>query len=68
MPEPDERMTLHLAEAVPLLIAQRMTLSQAVHLPLMLETTCLGAGSAQFAYTIHSTSTTAADFPGRDRM
>ncbi|MHA6759883.1 GntR family transcriptional regulator [Streptacidiphilus sp. PAMC 29251] len=55
MPHPDERTTLHLAEAVPLLISHRLTRTQADHRPLILETTTLGAGSAQFAYTVHAT-------------
>jgi GntR family transcriptional regulator len=53
MPQPDERATLHLPEAVPLLIAHRLTLTQAEHRPLILETTSLGAGQAQFAYSLH---------------
>ncbi|MFC1439778.1 GntR family transcriptional regulator [Streptacidiphilus sp. N1-10] len=56
MPQPDERATLHLPEAVPLLISQRVTLTQAERCPLILETTSLGAGQAQFAYTLHATA------------
>ncbi|MEY9941278.1 GntR family transcriptional regulator [Streptacidiphilus sp. MAP5-3] len=54
MPQPDERTTLHLAEGVPLLIAQRLTLTSADDRPLILETTSLGAGQAQFAYAIQA--------------
>ena len=56
MPQPDERATLRLPEAVPLLIAHRLTLTQADHRPLILETTSLGAGQAQFAYTLHAST------------
>ncbi|MEZ0095836.1 GntR family transcriptional regulator [Streptacidiphilus sp. EB129] len=54
MPHPDERASLHLPEAVPLLIAQRLTLTEADQRPLTLETTSLGAGRARFAYTIQA--------------
>lgn len=54
MPQPDERTTLHMPEGVPLLIAQRLTLTRADQRPLILETTSLGAGQAQFAYAIQA--------------
>ena len=56
MPQPDERTTLQLPEGIPLLISQRLTLAQDGRRPLILETTSLGAGGAQFAYTLHAIS------------
>lgn len=52
MPHPGERATLHLGEGIPLLISQRLTLTKADHQPLILETTSLGAGGAQFSYSL----------------
>ncbi|MEY9835524.1 hypothetical protein [Streptacidiphilus sp. EB103A] len=44
---------------MPLLISQRVTLRAAEGLALILETTSLGAGGAQFAYTLHPKTRTA---------
>ena len=55
MPNPDELTSLQLPEGVPLLISHRVTLAQADQRPLILETTTLGASSAQFAYAFQPT-------------
>jgi GntR family transcriptional regulator len=60
MPQPDERTTLQLAEGVPLLISQRLTLTQTDHRPLILETTSLSADRAQFAYAVEAQAKTSA--------
>jgi GntR family transcriptional regulator len=53
-PQPDERASLELSEAVPLLITRRLTVSHPEGLPLLLETTTLGADRIQVAYTVRS--------------
>ncbi|MFC1436570.1 GntR family transcriptional regulator [Streptacidiphilus sp. N1-3] len=63
MPQPDERSSLRLGDGIPLLISQRLTLTQADQRPLILETTSLGAGGATFAYTLHATTKTRRSTP-----